>query len=139
MLTTLVPPESVDTLNHTLLGVKVKAKEVVCRNMWGTPMMPDGKGSYNLISPPDPVLIERSLVQPPKTDVPLSRFGNPDNIPSTGNPLGKKPESAEILSETGQAGSAPELATTAETSAVETPAAETPAAQAPAFETPVQQ
>ncbi len=70
VLTTLVAPEPVDTMNHTLLGVKVKAKEVVTRNAWGTPMMPNGKGSYSLIAPPDPVLIERSLIQPPKTEAP---------------------------------------------------------------------
>jgi hypothetical protein len=70
VVTTLIAPEPVDTINHTLLGVKVKAKEVVTRNMWGTPMMPDGKGSYSLIAPPEPVLIERSLIQPPKTSAP---------------------------------------------------------------------
>ena len=77
VLTTLVTPEPVDTINHTLLGVKVKAKEVVARNAWGTPMMPDGKGSYSLIAPPDPVLIERSLIQPPKTDAPTFVPGKP--------------------------------------------------------------
>ena len=84
VLTTLVTPEPVDMMNHTLLGAKVKAKEVVCRNMWGTPMMPDGKGSYSLIAPPDPVLIERSLIQPPKTDAPTFVPGTPYKLPSMG-------------------------------------------------------
>lgn len=51
--------------NHTLRGERVLAKEVVCRNMWGTPMLPDGKGSYSLIAPINPEFIERSLFQPP--------------------------------------------------------------------------
>jgi len=58
----------VDLYNHTLRGERVLAKEVVCRNMWGTPMLPDGKGGYSLIAPINPEFIERSLVQPPKTD-----------------------------------------------------------------------
>jgi hypothetical protein len=78
----LVAPEPVDTLNHTLLGVKVKAKEVVSRNAWGTPMMPDAKGSYSLIAPPDPVLMERSLIQPPKTDAPTFVPDKPYKLPS---------------------------------------------------------
>lgn len=82
VLTTLVAPEPVDLNNHTLLGVKVKAKEVVARNMWGTPMLPDGKGSYSLIAPPDPVLIERSLIQPPKTDAPPYHPDKPYLLPS---------------------------------------------------------
>lgn len=82
ILTTLVTPEPVDIPNHTLLGVKVKSKEVVSRNMWGTPMMPDGKGTYSLIAPPDPVLIERSLIQPPKTDTPTFVPDKPYKLPS---------------------------------------------------------
>ena len=82
IVNTLVAPEPVDTLNHTLLGVKVKAKEVVSRNMWGTPMMPDAKGSYSLIAPPDPVLIERSLIKPPKTDAPTFVPDKPYKLPS---------------------------------------------------------
>lgn len=89
VLTTLVAPEPVDTMNHTLLGVKVKAKEVVTRNAWGTPMMPNGKGSYSLIAPPDPVLIERSLIQPPKTDAPTYYPGKP-------YPLASLPDQPEV-------------------------------------------
>jgi hypothetical protein len=40
-----------DMNNHTLRGEIVLAKEVVCRNRWGTPMLPDGKGGYSLIAP----------------------------------------------------------------------------------------
>ncbi len=73
MLGTLVAPQIPDLPNHLLTGSTVPAKQVVCRTRWGTPMMPDGKGSYSLLSGPDPVLIERSLVQPPKTDAPIFR------------------------------------------------------------------
>ena len=96
VLTTLVTPEPVDTMNHTLIGAKVKAKEVVCRNAWGTPMLPDGKGSYSLIAPPDPVLIERSLIQPPKTDAPTFVPGKPYKLPSMGDEP-EKPQPAEPL------------------------------------------
>lgn len=97
VLTTLITPEPVDTMNHTLLGAKIKAKEVVCRNMWGTPMMPDGKGSYSLIAPPDPVLIERSLIQPPKTDAPVFVPGQTYKLPSSLNEPDKVPLPAELL------------------------------------------
>ena len=97
VLTTLVTPEPVDTMNHTLLGAKVKAKEVVFRNMWGTPMMPDGKGSYSLIAPPDPVLIERSLIQPPKPEAPVYMPGQPYKLPSMENEPEKLPSPAEPL------------------------------------------
>jgi hypothetical protein len=54
-----------DMNNHTLRGEIVLAKEVVCRNRWGTPMLPDGKGGYSLIAPINRVWIEESLQQPP--------------------------------------------------------------------------
>jgi len=82
ILTTLVMPEEVDLKNHTLAGAEIKAKEVVCRNAWGTPMLPDGRGSYSLIAPIDPVLIERSLIQPPKTDAPTYIPDKPYKLPS---------------------------------------------------------
>jgi hypothetical protein len=84
IITTLVFPEEPDLMNHTLAGAKVKAKEVVCRNAWGTPMLPTGKGSYSLIAAPDPILIERSLIQPPKTDAPTYVPGKPYILPSIG-------------------------------------------------------
>jgi hypothetical protein len=87
ILTSLVIPEEPDLMNHTLAGEKVKAKEVVCRNAWGTPMLPDGKGSYSLIAPIDPVLIERSLIQPPKTDAPTYVPGKPYVLPSMVNAM----------------------------------------------------
>ena len=63
LITTLVPPELPDFQNHLLNGTPVLAKEVVCRDRWGTPMMPD------------PQLIERSLTQPPLTPAPVFRPG----------------------------------------------------------------
>lgn len=82
ILTTLVMPDEVDLKNHTLAGAEVKAKQVVCRNAWGTPMLPDDRGSYSLIAPVDPVLIERSLIQPPKTDAPTYIPDKPYILPS---------------------------------------------------------
>ncbi len=94
ILGTLVLPEEPDLSNHTLAGAKVKAAEVVCRNAWGTPMLPDGKGSYSLIAPVDPVLIERSLIQPPKTDAPVYVPGKPYVLPSMAAVLAENPEAA---------------------------------------------
>lgn len=62
-----VATPEVETINHTLKGEKVLAKEVVCRTRWGTPMLPDGKGGYNLISPINEEFIALSLYQPPKS------------------------------------------------------------------------
>jgi len=56
-----------DLFNHTLRGEKILAKEVVCRNRWGTPMLPDGKGGYSLIAPINQEYIAQSLIQPPKS------------------------------------------------------------------------
>jgi hypothetical protein len=53
--------------NHTLRAELVLANEVVCRNRWGTPMLPDGKGGYSLIAPINQEFISQSLIQPPKT------------------------------------------------------------------------
>jgi hypothetical protein len=52
-------------INHTLAGEKIPAREVVCRDRWGTPMLPDGKGSYSIIAPIDKGLIAQSLWIPP--------------------------------------------------------------------------
>jgi len=62
---TVVLPE-VKLINHTLAGEVIPAKDVVCRNRWGTPMLPDGKGSYSLIAPINEGFIALSLFQPPK-------------------------------------------------------------------------
>ena len=51
--------------NHTLAGEKIPSTQVVCRNRWGTPMLPDGKGGYSLIAPIKPSLIAQSLWVPP--------------------------------------------------------------------------
>ncbi|MEI6493016.1 MAG: hypothetical protein WCO94_10750 [Verrucomicrobiota bacterium] len=60
------PPQQPEMMNHTLRGELIPAKEVVCRSRWGTPMLPDGKGSYSLIAPINPQFIAESLIQPPK-------------------------------------------------------------------------
>ncbi len=65
VLTTLVQPQLPELMNHTLSGSEVKASNVVCRNRWGTPMLPSGQGSYSLIASPDEALIAQSLIQPP--------------------------------------------------------------------------
>lgn len=85
LISTLVLPELPDLNNHTLSGTPVLAKDVVCRNAWGTPMMPDGKGSYNLTAAPDAALIERSLVQPPKTEASVFRPGIVYPLPAPAN------------------------------------------------------
>ncbi len=53
--------------NHTLLGELILADEVVTRNRWGTPMLPDGKGGYSLIAPINEDFIAQSLFIPPIT------------------------------------------------------------------------
>ena len=68
-------PKEPEMMNHTLRGELIPAKEIVCRNMWGTPMLPDGKGGYSLIAPINPQFIAESLVQPPKpVDGPAGRY-----------------------------------------------------------------
>jgi hypothetical protein len=64
-LGTLELPPSLVMVNHTLAGEKILAREVVCRDRWGTPMLPDGKGGYSIISPIDKGLIAQSLWIPP--------------------------------------------------------------------------
>ncbi len=74
----------VEMYNHTLRGERVLAAEVVCRNRWGTPMLPDGKGGYSLISPVNMEFIAESLVQPPRTSGPVFRpspSGPVDGLP----------------------------------------------------------
>ena len=82
LISTFTAPQLPERMNHTLNGTPVKAPEVVCRTRWGTPMMPDGKGSYNLTAAPNPVYIQRSLIQPPKTDAPVYRPGAPYVLPT---------------------------------------------------------
>jgi hypothetical protein len=77
IISTFTAPQLPEMMNHTLSGTPVKAHEVVCRSRWGTPMMPDGMGSYKLTAPPNAAYIERSLIQPPKTDAPIFRPGEP--------------------------------------------------------------
>jgi len=80
----ITQPES-ELYNHTLRGERILAKEVVCRNRWGTPMLPDGKGGYSLIAPINPEFIAQSLVQPPITGGPVFR-------PAAGS-LAERPQS----------------------------------------------
>ena len=56
-----------DFNNHTLRGETILSSQVVCRNMWGTPMLPDGKGGYSLIAPINVDWIKESLIIPPRT------------------------------------------------------------------------
>lgn len=58
-------PAPVEMMNHTLAGEKIPSKEVVCRNRWGTPMLPDGKGGYSVFAPIKKHLIAQSLWIPP--------------------------------------------------------------------------
>ena len=68
----ITQPES-ELYNHTLRGERILAKEVVCRNRWGTPMLPDGKGGYSVIAPINPEFIAQSLFQPPISEGPAFR------------------------------------------------------------------
>ena len=77
IISTFTAPQLPEMMNHTLSGTPVKAPEVVCRSRWGTPMMPDGMGSYKLTAPPNAAYIERSLIQPPNTEAPIFRPGEP--------------------------------------------------------------
>jgi len=54
-----------DIDNHTLKGEVIPSSQVVTRNRWGTPMLPDGKGGYSLIAPINQDYIHESLIIPP--------------------------------------------------------------------------
>jgi hypothetical protein len=55
-----------DIDNHTLRGEAIAASKVVCRDRWGTPMLPNGKGGYSLIAAINEDYIKESLIQPPQ-------------------------------------------------------------------------
>jgi hypothetical protein len=59
-----IPPPQVIN-NHTLAGEKIPSTQVVCRDRWGTPMLPNGKAGYSLIAPINKDLIAQSLWVPP--------------------------------------------------------------------------
>ena len=59
----LPPPQVIN--NHTLAGEKIPSTQVVCRDRWGTPMLPNGKAGYSLIAPINKDLIAQSLWVPP--------------------------------------------------------------------------
>jgi len=78
----LPPPEVIN--NHTLAGEKIPSTQVVCRDRWGTPMLPGGKGGYSLIVPIKKDLIAQSLWIPPahgerplKTNAPVAPVSAP--------------------------------------------------------------
>ena len=77
IISTFTAPQLPEMMNHTLSGTPVNASQVVCRSRWGTPMLPDGMGSYKLTAPPNDLYIARSLIQPPKTDAPIFSPGAP--------------------------------------------------------------
>ena len=54
-----------DINNHTLKAEVIPSSQVVTRNRWGTPMLPDGKGGYSLIAAINPDYIHESLIIPP--------------------------------------------------------------------------
>jgi len=62
-----------EIINHTLVGDPVPAVQVVTRNRWGTPMLPDGKAGYNITMGVVPAYIAQSLIQPPITSGPIFR------------------------------------------------------------------
>lgn len=69
------PAAPIETINHTLLAETLPAKQVVTRNRWGTPMLPDDKGGYSIIQAIVEQNIQRSLIQPPRTSAPIFRPG----------------------------------------------------------------
>jgi hypothetical protein len=78
-------PAPVEMMNHTLAGEKIPSKQVVCRNRWGTPMLPDGKAGYSLIAPIKKNLIAQSLWIPPVSGTRPKLLAR--NIPSTPAPV----------------------------------------------------
>jgi hypothetical protein len=64
-LGTLELPTNPVINNYTLAGEKIPSTQVVCRDRWGTPMLPDGKAGYSLIAPIKKGLIAQSLWVPP--------------------------------------------------------------------------
>ncbi len=86
-LGTLELPPSIDMINHTLAGKEIRAREVVCRDRWGTPMLPDGKGNYSIIAPIDKGLIAQSLWIPPVSGSrPIPTPTPPVSLPVLGGP-----------------------------------------------------
>lgn len=69
----LAAPQEIPMQNFTLRSETILAKDVVCRNMWGTPMPPNGVGGYSLTAPVNPQLVAQSLIQPPRTSGPVFR------------------------------------------------------------------
>ena len=96
-LGTLELPPSIDMINHTLAGEKIPAREVVCRDRWGTPMLPDGKGGYSIIAPIDKSLIAQSLWIPPVSGSrPTPTPTAPVSLPVLGAPVQVVPAGKEV-------------------------------------------
>ncbi len=51
--------------NYTLAGEKIPSTQVVCRDRWGTPMLPDIRAGFSLTAPINKSLIAQSLWVPP--------------------------------------------------------------------------
>jgi hypothetical protein len=64
-LGTLELPSNPVVNNYTLAGEKIPSTQVVCRDRWGTPMLPNGMAGYSVIAPIKKNLIAQSLWVPP--------------------------------------------------------------------------
>jgi hypothetical protein len=69
--------------NHTLAGEKIPSTQVVCRDRWGTPMLPVGNAGYSPIAPIRKSLIEQSLWIPPLHGERPLKEKTPDGVPAT--------------------------------------------------------
>jgi hypothetical protein len=137
----------IDINNHTLRGETILASQVVCRNRWGTPMLPDGKGGYSLIAPINPIFIRESLIIPPKTTTMVAYRPLPPIIetrtivvPATpqSGPAAPAPDAAPAPAAESTFDAAPAPAGTDALPAADTaaPAAEAPAADTGGFAPP---
>jgi hypothetical protein len=84
-------PSAEPITNHTLLGEKIPATKVVCRDRWGTPMLPDGKAGYSLIAPTNAALIAQSLWIPPASGTRPERPVPSAPVVPTEKPLSSAP------------------------------------------------
>ena len=124
-LGTLQIPPAEELLNHTLAGKSIPAAQIVCRDRWGTPMLPDGSAGYSLIAPIKKDLIAQSLWIPPVSGsrpTPTPALAAPTPKPTVPAPtLEAQPTS--LTSPTGSSGSAsPFLSPTSTTAPTTLPA-----------------
>lgn len=97
-------PAPVEMMNHTLAGEQIPSKQVVCRNRWGTPMLPDGKGGYSVIAPIKKHLIAQSLWIPPVSGTRPKLLARnipaaPVPVPAPATPTVPSPSSASAPTE----------------------------------------